>query len=633
MKLVVWGLGKDFHSYKEELKGNELWFIDSDISKQGNKYEGKKIETPDSIIGQEYDYIIVASRKYYEEIVGILTNKYHVAYGKIILISEFKKEMLLRSIGQNENCEKKKIKILFGYCYLIFENCRINDFLLAESLRRRGAEIIPLVCDGVQENQCSAYGGQWGNPYIDLEEKRNQHSKNCIKCKRCSEKVWKYWGNYDVVSAKEYITNEERQKIKDTVEEYNILDVMSWRYEDYPIGEWTLRTYYNIELISTKERYNEIETATLKSLAYNVILMCIVTERCVNEINPDIIYSNCSYYYPYCILEHIAKRNKKPFYNAYSFRKDSYSYAKDEVVLNMPLKSAWESFSKRGLTDKESRFIREYIEQRKNGSGMLVDFANVKKSIANCRKDAIHGTIAEGKKKVLLASNITWDAAALFKGVVFDNIIEWVLETVEFFEKHSEWQLIVRAHPAEIVKNVPPTREPMGKIVLEKYNYNLPDNIVVIESDAPISIYDLYPIVDMGLVYTSTVGIELSCLGIPVITTGKAPYRDTGVTFDPQDKEMYFDMIKDILSKKQDREGIAKRAQTFFFLYFFVYMFQNPFYNFSWENGAELLFSDEKILDEGKDELWDYICDSIMNGEEILSKDRIIPYKIEDMRI
>jgi hypothetical protein len=232
------------------------------------------------------------------------------------------------------------------------------------------------------------------------------------------------------------------------------------------------------------------------------------------------------------------------------------------------------------------------------------------------------------KKTALMATNLTWDNAALMRDRAFKSIEEWVLATVAYFENNSQWQLVIRCHPAELYKSCPIARERIAKIILDKYKYTLPSNIVLIDSDAPISIYDLYPKVDLGLVYTTTCGLEMSCLGIPVIVAGKAPYSNKGFTYDPINEEEYYDYIERVLSCDEYIKNSKIQAKKFLLLYFFIDMIPNPFYTFSWENGAEFLSYDENILNVGRNEAWDYICDSIMEGKDIISAHRLPPYSV-----
>lgn len=631
MKLIVWGTGNDYTLHRDKLSGHEVILVDSNDLKQGKMLDGKLIMNPNIIRTTKYDCIIVATSKFYDEVSNILISEYNVPQNKIFVIDDIEKELLMYKIGHKQYPQEPvKKRIMFGYCFLIFENCRIHDFLLAESLRTRGAEIIPVSCGGLQEMQCSVYGGFWGNNNKESQKRKEQHLLNCKKCVSFDKKVWEQWGNYNLVDVSQNLTYIEKGNAREYVDKLDMSCWKEWEYKGYPIGIWAAKTYYNNYLISNKKCFDKQEEKIFRDLVYNVIIICIASEKAIDLIKPDIIYSNDSFYYPYIILEVIAKKKNIPFYNAYGYRKDTYSYAKNEATLNFPLSDAWTTFSKKNLAYAEERFIDSYIQNRKYGKDMMINTANPQMCIDELNKKSIYGKIDINKKTALMATNITWDAAALFRETIFESIQEWVLNTIEYFEQNEQWQLIIRCHPAEIAKILPQAQERISELVLNKYNNKLPSNIILVDSDAPISIYDLLPYVSLGIVYTTTAGLEMSCMGIPVITVGQAPYRGKGFTFEPQDKEDYYQKIEDVLRKNEKIENIELLAKKFLLLYYFVYMLPNPFYEYSHENGAKMYDYNENILEYGRNPAWDYICDSIMEEKDILSADRFPPYDVEE---
>lgn len=632
MKLIVWGAGKEYVDHKKLLENMKYRLVDSDESRTGMVLDGVKIENPNIIEKSDYDYIVVASVRYFDEICYALIKNYGVADEKIIALHSLRKEMILRDIGKYPKGNRKGPKILFGYCFLTFENCRIHDFLLAESLRLRGADVIPVSCGGVQKMQCGVYGGLWGNNTHDQKKKEKNHNKNCQKCIGCDKRVWNDWGNYDVVLAKDFLSEEEQQFAWNYIDEQSISLIKKWMYDEFPIGMMTLRSYFNMELISKKEIWSEVEENEIRCLAYNVVIMCIASLKIVAHVKPDIIYSNDSFYYPYSILEMIAKRENIPFYNAYGgFRKNTYSYAMNRECCGMYFDDAWKSFSKRELNKEEEDFIRDYVKRRKYGKDMLINTANPFESVI-IRNDSIHGKIVEKKKTALLATNVTWDAACLGKGVAFENIEEWVLHTIVFFAQNSEWQLIIKIHPAEVSKILPEARERICQVVLEKYDGMLPDNIVIIDADAPVSVYELLEFVNLGIVYTTTVGLEMSCNRIPVITVADAPYRNKGFTWDPVNVKEYEEQLKWFMSNTLDDKVLTKierQAQKYFLLYYFIYMLPCPFHTYTYEEGGRLLIKGAEELLPGENDILDYICDSILEKKPFLSEKRLPPYRLE----
>jgi hypothetical protein len=126
------------------------------------------------------------------------------------------------------------------------------------------------------------------------------------------------------------------------------------------------------------------------------------------------------------------------------------------------------------------------------------------------------------------------------------------------------------------------------------------------------------------LVHTSTVGFEWAAGGIPVITTGRSPYRGFGFTHDPVSEKEYFDLIERSLSDQIifDKGKASELAKKFTFFYQFHY-----YSNLGLFQGNPPVLSENlnEIMFNAKSSAWQYILDSIINGLPICDEKRWIP--------
>jgi hypothetical protein len=102
----------------------------------------------------------------------------------------------------------------------------------------------------------------------------------------------------------------------------------------------------------------------------------------------------------------------------------------------------------------------------------------------------------------------------------------------------------------------------------------LPEHIHIIEPGEKVNTYDIVEIATLGLVFTTTVGLEMAMSGKPVIVAGDTHYRDRGFTFDPDSWVNYYKTLGRILQRPQDQwmtdeqiELAWRYAYTFFFEY------------------------------------------------------------------
>ena len=171
---------------------------------------------------------------------------------------------------------------------------------------------------------------------------------------------------------------------------------------------------------------------------------------------------------------------------------------------------------------------------------------------------------------VLLAANVLGDSLTLGRNIFAESMSEWMIRTVQFFANRSDIQLVIRIHPGE--KLVPQAKS-METVVLEALP-EIPKHIHLIGALDNINTYDLIEIANLGLAYTTTVGVETAMNGIPVISCGQTHYRGRGFTIDPNTWDEYFAALEKVLSdlpahrlNDQQTEKAWNYAYRFFFEY------------------------------------------------------------------
>lgn len=530
---------------------------------------------------------------------------------------------IMKKISRVSSPEASNIKILFAYCFTIFPMSQYHDYLLAHSLRLRGAQIIPMICGGLQSYSCSVYGGIWG------EEGKTDHNEKCKECIKSDMQTWRKWFGTEPIMAKNFVPKDKYSEIVQYINSLEIEDYEKWEYMGIAIGKMASTILKNNWLISSIT-LDEQNIKKIKIYALNIALMTYASEAIIDETEPDIIYGNDSFYYPWSIVQELAKKKDIPYYNAYSIGKaDHYAYALNESVVSIPLKNVWDSYKKYEMSDKEKRIINDYLEKRKYGRDMMINTACPDKS---CIFKNELELLDIRKPIALIAANVTWDAAAQDKELIYANILDWVIDTINYFGKHPEWQLIVKAHPAEKNRLVPVAKEQVVQFTKQIYKDQLPTNIFLLDADTSYSMYELFPKITCGIVYTSTAGIEMACQGIPVICVADCFYRNLGFTFDPNDKEQYYSILKEILNKDDKyMKNVSDIAKQFFYLYYFIYIFPNTWFSYRYWEIPRLYVKNGKQLMPGKNKVVDYLCDRILKKEEIIDAEHIPQF--EDVEV
>ncbi len=208
------------------------------------------------------------------------------------------------------------------------------------------------------------------------------------------------------------------------------------------------------------------------------------------------------------------------------------------------------------------RVLEKRMEPRKFDDN-IVAFQNT--DVVDREKILEELKIGKEKKIALACTNVAWDAAALFMGRAFKSQIEWLIFLVEYFREKQNWQLIIRIHPGETLHK---TNTRLGADLVKVYNNKLPENVKIIFPEDKINTYSIVKYAQIGFVFTSSIGMEMVMLGLPVITVGIVHYAELGFTYDPINKKDCEKTIDGLINNSLSvGEDWAKTAGVYFNIY------------------------------------------------------------------
>lgn len=506
------------------------------------------------------------------------------------------------------------IRILFGPAFSIYEPCFLHDRILSYALRIRGAEIIPTYCDSVQSTECNVYGGVWleGKNFTDL----------CKSCSAASERLWQA-SPQAAVRLSEYLDSGDIEAVQATVGGLPPDGWHTFEEDGLPVGLWAkdiLVNNYVVGDYTLVSGHQQLGPAHLR----NLLLLRLAYERLLDDVKPDRVVSNDSYYGMWAMLQKLSEKRGIPFFSHWiGGRQGGWCYAYNDSAMNLDFTKPWKKFSQTPLDDKKREKVKQWLKGRLSGDEMILDTA----SLAPHQSERFDLTKLDLEKPTaLLATNVIWDLAALNKQVLFEDMMDWIVETIGWFRTHPQYQLIIKAHPGELNPSIPETKERV-EVALAARGITLPANVFLLSPKVRLTVYQLFPLVSALLVHTTTVGIEMAAKGMPVITTAKSPYRGFGFTLDPEDRGEYFRTLENSLLKQDqiDSEIQKDLAYLFILFYHFHYYLKMDIMDYRWSEIPRLRVESVKDILPGKNRYLDYIADSIMDGMPILSATRWPP--------
>ena len=146
---------------------------------------------------------------------------------------------------------------------------------------------------------------------------------------------------------------------------------------------------------------------------------------------------------------------------------------------------------------------------------------------------------AHGKKIFALFAHLFYDTPVNDKSPVFNGMCEWITETIQFFNAEDHL-LLIKPHPDEYRKDLP-KKTPSETLASFLSEIELSENIILLHPHL-FTVKDLSPNISCGLIWRSSVAMELAFFGIPCIIAGNPYYNLLDLSF-AKDKEHYFHMI------------------------------------------------------------------------------------------
>jgi hypothetical protein len=250
--------------------------------------------------------------------------------------------------------------------------------------------------------------------------------------------------------------------------------------------------------------------------------------------------------------------------------------AQNDEIMQQNTNLLWKNANGRNLVKKELKQVESLMASRKNAS-LYGNFSRQWQKTPSEGASSIKGKIGlDDRPIILMATNVMGDSLTLGRQVFSKSMAQWINRTIQYFIQIPDIQLVIRIHPGEALVKHGSIHEMIKNSLPE-----LPEHIHVIEPEADVNTYDLMDLASLGLVYTTTVGLEMALRGIPVVVSGKTHYRDRGFTYDPGSWVQYFKILNLLLGNIQSERLTAEQvdlAWKYAYLFFFEYSYPFPWH-------------------------------------------------------
>ena len=441
---------------------------------------------------------------------------------------------------------------------------------LAAALTFRGAEVHVLLCDGTMTAcaECEA------SIYPDVQHFVDHGPSNdlCLDCVWPAERVYKQLG-LKIHRMGDWLTDTDRAEARRIASTLPVDRIEPFTFEGLAVGEHAHAGALRFFATGSLESEPHAEPV-LRRYLESALLTAFATRRLLRKIPFTSAVFTHGIYVPWGIVGEVARQERVRVANwnvAYRKRRFIFSHGDTyhHTLMNEP-REHWEHMD---LSAAQERELMQYLGSRREGMFDWIVFH--RPTTQDAAKIAREIGVDPDKPVIGLLTNVSWDAQLHYPANAFPNMLDWLVQTCQYFATRPDLQLLIRVHPAEI-SGFPPSRQPI-LAELRKRLPQLAPNIIVVPPESGLSTYALMSLCNSAIIYGTKMGVELSSVGLPIIVAGEAWIRNKGITYDASSPSEYFRLLAQLPFTERLSPPQLARARRYAYHFFFNRMIPLPF--------------------------------------------------------
>lgn len=330
---------------------------------------------------------------------------------------------------------------------------------------------------------------------------------------------------------------------------------------------------FDTQYVLQVETIDEASDFYRMRLAYNERTARALLEWLGRE-RPDVLVFPNGVVIEYGVAYQVAHYLKIPLVTfEFNEKREQIWIAQDDEVVRQDTDALWQATGHLPFTREQKNRI-EALEVARRSARTFGKTSRLWQDVPQQGQETVRAALSLDRRPVaLMATNVLGDSLILGRAIFSRNMGDWVIRTIEHFIQHPEVQLVIRIHPGERLMKGPSIAD-----LVEARWPELPEHIHLIGPREKINTYDIVGLAQLGLVYTTTTGLEMVLSGLPVVVAGSTHYRQRGFTIDPTTWEQYFQVIDRVLAQPGKARPTPKQVElAWSYAYRFFFVYPRPF--------------------------------------------------------
>jgi len=361
------------------------------------------------------------------------------------------------------------------------------------------------------------------------------------------------------------------EKLSEAVAGLSVEDMMRFVWEGIPLGglclpglRWVLRVHNLNDDESTRYLFREYILS-----AWNVAQKF---DALLEQTQPRAVVVFNGQFFPEATARYIAQKHSIRVITHEVGLQPASAYFTEGEATAYPIHIP-ESFE---MNEEQNAKLDAYLAKRFQGDFTM---AGIKFWADMKRLDVSFLKKAAGFKQIVpVFTNVIFDTSQPHANTVFEDMFDWLDLVLEEIRSHPETLFVIRAHPDETrVRKA--SRETVAGWVEARRVTDLP-NVIFVSPKETLSSYELILKSKFVMVYNSTIGLEASITGVPVLCAGKARFTQYPTVFFPQTIEEQRNRMEEFLSAETIDVPSEFKRNARRFLYYQLFRTSLPFGEF-----------------------------------------------------
>jgi hypothetical protein len=412
--------------------------------------------------------------------------------------------------------------------FVPFANIWVHSALeasLGEDWKMQGAEILMVRCSGAFQSACPAIDESGLSPSSPIEDRE----RTCSKCKLRRRNIDSEYG-FTSTDIDGYLTPADHEEVNAILDSARVGEWEKLVVDDFEVGKFAAYEFFLRNKLDSTQIPFEL-WQEYKGHLRSTLFALRASRKILESHKPDLVIVHNELYGVNNVVAKTARARGIPVRHLgigleVSKYGSSLSLFKDaDTELNLSSSKAWQEFKSSGTYSLDLvSFVNSMRFRSRGQSAFTYSSRSKRRNESQVRKKL--GICANKPTILFVTSSSDERFAADLTGTLaesiaqkdtknFKNLEQYLKELIDVFRCNSDLQLIVRIHPRMLPNKRDGVQSGAAVRLLELLT-NLPSNVIVNWPDQDLSLFEVAQISNVSLNISSSAGLELLSLGLPV---------------------------------------------------------------------------------------------------------------------